>query len=62
MWFIGVEVEQQTSALPPKKNPGSAPGQAFEREGKGDLRYMGSGKGSRGRREGNPLSLSRGTC
>ena len=27
MWFIGVEVEQETSAPPPKKNPGSAPGQ-----------------------------------
>ena len=25
MWFIGVEVEQKTSAPPPKKNPGSAP-------------------------------------
>ena len=25
MWLIGVEVEQQTSAPPPKKNPGSAP-------------------------------------
>ena len=25
MWFIGVEVEQETSALSPKKNPGSAP-------------------------------------
>ena len=25
MWFIGVEVERETSALPPKKNPGSAP-------------------------------------
>ena len=25
IWFIGVEVEQETSALPPKKNPGSAP-------------------------------------
>ena len=25
MWFIGVEVEQVTSAPPPKKNPGSAP-------------------------------------
>ena len=24
MWFIGVEVEQDTSATPPKKNPGSA--------------------------------------
>ena len=24
MWFIGVEVEQETSATPPKKNPGSA--------------------------------------
>ena len=27
MWFIGVEVEQETSAPPPKKNPGSAPAQ-----------------------------------
>ena len=25
MWFVGVEVEQETSAPPPKKNPGSAP-------------------------------------
>ena len=25
MWFIEVEVEQETSAPPPKKNPGSAP-------------------------------------
>ena len=25
MWFIGVEVEQETNAPPPKKNPGSAP-------------------------------------
>ena len=26
MWFIGVEVEQETSVPPPKKTPGSAPG------------------------------------
>ena len=25
MWFVGVEVEQETSAPHPKKNPGSAP-------------------------------------
>ena len=25
MWFIGVEVEQEMSTPPPKKNPGSAP-------------------------------------
>ena len=25
IWFIGVEVEQERSAPPPKKNPGSAP-------------------------------------
>ena len=25
MWFVGVEVEQETSASPPKNNPGSAP-------------------------------------
>ena len=30
MWFIGVEVEQETSAPPPKKNPGSAPVMALE--------------------------------
>ena len=30
MWFIGVEVEQETSAPPPKKNPGSAPGQTLQ--------------------------------
>ena len=29
MWFIGVEVDQETSAPPPKKNPGSAPGYVF---------------------------------
>ena len=29
MWFMGVEIEQETSAQTPKKNPGSAP--AFER-------------------------------
>ena len=29
MWFIGVEVEQETSAPPPKKNPGSAPGSLY---------------------------------
>ena len=31
MWFIGVEVEQETSAPPPKKNPGSAPGEVYKR-------------------------------
>ena len=25
MWSIGVEKEQETSATPPKNNPGSAP-------------------------------------
>ena len=29
MWFIGVEVEQETSAPPPKKNLGSAPESRF---------------------------------
>ena len=29
MWFIGVEVEQETSGPPPKKNPGSAPDPGF---------------------------------
>ena len=29
MWFIGVEVEQETSAPPPKKNPGSTPGHHY---------------------------------
>ena len=31
MWFIGVEVEQETSAPPPKKNPGSAPAKKCSR-------------------------------
>jgi len=25
MWFIGVKVKKETSATPPKKNPGSPP-------------------------------------
>ena len=25
MWFIGIEVKKETSAPPPKKNPGSTP-------------------------------------
>ena len=29
MWFIDVEVEQETTAPPPKKNPGSAPESYF---------------------------------
>ena len=29
MWFIAVEVEQETSAPPPKKNPGFAPGKVL---------------------------------
>ena len=29
MWFVGVEVEQEKSAPPPKKNPGSAPAKAY---------------------------------
>ena len=35
MWFIGVEVEQETSAPPPKKNPGSAPEGGWSRGGSG---------------------------
>ena len=30
MWFIGVEVEQETSAPHSKKNPGSAPAKQIE--------------------------------
>ena len=30
MWFIGVEVEQETRTPPPKNNPGSAPDQDTE--------------------------------
>ena len=32
MWSIGVEVEQETSAPPPEKNPGSAPVLAFYKD------------------------------
>ena len=38
MWFIGVEVEQETSAPPPKKNPGSAP--AFKKCIRSALSYL----------------------
>ena len=31
MWIIGVEAEQETSAPPPKKDPGSAPGYIYSR-------------------------------
>ena len=34
MWFIGVEVEQETSAPPPKENPGSAPVNALKKSNK----------------------------
>ena len=40
MWFIGVEVEQETGAPPPKKNPGSAPGKGVlgsERNARGSV-------------------------
>ena len=30
MWFIGAEVEQETSAPPTKNNPGSAPALALK--------------------------------
>ena len=30
MWFIGAAVEQETSASPPKKNPGSASGNGIQ--------------------------------
>ena len=29
IWFISVELEQETSAPPPKKNPGSAPDDTY---------------------------------
>ena len=36
MWFIVVEVEQETSAPPPKKNPGSAPALSVTVSSKGE--------------------------
>ena len=39
-WCIGVEVEQETSAPPPKKNPGSAPGsQHVHKRETGELEF-----------------------
>ena len=32
MWFTGVDVEQETSVPPPKKNPGSAPANTSEKK------------------------------
>ena len=37
MWFIGVELEQETSAPPPEKNPGSAPATCFGEKSPGRL-------------------------
>ena len=36
LWFIGVEVDQETSAPPPKKNPGSAPALPPDKENTGN--------------------------
>ena len=37
MWFIGVEVEQETSTPPPEKNPGSAPAKPVNTDNNGAL-------------------------
>ena len=36
MWFIGVEVEQETSAPPPKKKTWIRPCKKYVRKAKGD--------------------------
>ena len=40
MWFIGAEVEQETSAPPPKKNPGSAPGSPSFTDKESGIQYL----------------------
>ena len=40
MWFIGVEVEQETSAAPPKKNPGSASDEPFFESHKRQSKFL----------------------
>ena len=40
MWFIAVEVEQETNAPPPNKNPGSAPEKLGERTSLHRLRVL----------------------
>ena len=40
MWFIGVEVEQETSAPAPKKNPGSAPGSPSLADKESGIQYL----------------------
>ena len=40
MWFIGVKVEQETSAPPPKKNPGSAPASLVDHEDHIDAKHF----------------------
>ena len=44
MWFIVVEVEQETSAPPPKKNPGSAPDGNSKRRTVSKVKMSGSEK------------------
>ena len=47
MWLIGVEVEQETRAPPPKKNPGSAPAILLRMKMAGEcLRYSINGEKS----------------
>ena len=46
MWFIGVEVKQETSAPPPKKNPGSAPDYAYQEQGSHSLEKFLNFRGS----------------
>ena len=40
MWFIGVEIEQETSAPPPEINPGSAPALALQSEHLHEVRCL----------------------
>ena len=40
MWFIGVEIEQETSAPPPKINPGSARALALQSEHLHEVRCL----------------------
>ena len=56
MWFIGVAVEQETSAPPPQKNPGSAPVKGGGGGRKWEIEVHQKTIVTQGRREGNYLT------
>ena len=56
-WFIGIEVEQETSAPPPKKNPGSAPVPLPSRRDWKEKHYLYQGAHTRNSHSNNRIKI-----